>query len=161
MTRIADLAGVGKETAERFAELGIRTAEDLLNDFPFRYEDLRFPTPAEKLGLKGAGADAPEENAVGTIVWVRERRARHLAIVEAELQDDTGTFVAKWFGRSYLLGAFKKGMRLFVRGRAQRTLAGATINVSAHKILANGERYHGEVVPVYPAGKALTSRKIR
>ena len=159
--RIADLAGVGKETAERFAELGIRTPTDLLNDFPFRYEDMRFPTPAAELGLRASQTEnAPEENAVGTIVWVRERRARNLAIVEAELADESGTFLATWFGRAYLIGALKKGMRLFVRGRVQRTLAGSKINVSTHKVLADGETYRGELVPIYPASKSLTSRKI-
>ena len=107
------------------------------------------------------GDESREENAVGTIVWTRERRARRLAIVEAELADDSGTFVAKWFGRSYLMGALRKGMRVFVRGRTQRTLAGPVMNVATHKVLVDGETYRGEVVPVYPAGKELTSRKIR
>ncbi|MFN2448699.1 MAG: ATP-dependent DNA helicase RecG [Candidatus Baltobacteraceae bacterium] len=153
--RLADLPGVGKGTAAKFAELGITTPHDLLDDFPHRYEDLRFPTPARDLG-----AAEGEQNAVGTIVWVRERRARHLAIVEAELQDATGTFIAKWFGRAYLLGALKKGMRLFVRGRVQNTPAGAALNVGSHKVLEDGDEYRGEIVPVYPAGKTLTSRKI-
>lgn len=104
--------------------------------------------------------DKPEVNAVGTIVWVRERRARRLAIVEAELADESGTFTAKWFGRSYLMGALRKGMRLFVRGRTQRTLAGPAMNVSTHKVLSADESYRGELVPVYSAGKDLTSRKI-
>ncbi|MGZ3499266.1 MAG: ATP-dependent DNA helicase RecG [Vulcanimicrobiaceae bacterium] len=152
---ISELAGVGKESAAKFGELGVHSAEDLLNDFPFRYEDQRFPTPAAEL----VSSDG-EANAVGDIIWVRERRARNLAIVEAELQDESGTFLAKWFGRSYLIGAFKKGMRLFVRGRVQRTLAGAAMNVSMHKVLAPGEEYHGEIVPIYSASKTLTSRKI-
>jgi ATP-dependent DNA helicase RecG len=97
---------------------------------------------------------------VGTVIWVRERRARNLAIVEAELQDESGTFIAKWFGRSYLLGALKKGMRLFVRGRTQRSLAIASMNVGSHRVLAEGETYEGEIVPVYPASKNLASRKI-
>jgi ATP-dependent DNA helicase RecG len=139
----------------------VRTPLDLLNDFPFRYEDLRIPTPSTQLGLRQTQPDsAPEENAVGRIVWVRERRARHLAIVEAELQDEHGTFIATWFGRTYLIGALKKGMRLFVRGRVQRTLAGAKMNVSTHRVLADDEAYHGELVPVYSASKTLTSRKI-
>jgi ATP-dependent DNA helicase RecG len=162
------LAGIGKETAERFKELGVATPLDLLNHFPFRYDDLRIVTPAAELALRqpfdkaqGAQDDSVEENAVGTIVWVRERRARRLAIVEAELADDSGTFVAKWFGRSYLMGALRQGMRLFVRGRAQRTLAGPAMNVATHKVLAENEAYRGELMPVYPAGKDLTSRKIR
>jgi ATP-dependent DNA helicase RecG len=153
---VADLAGVGKESVPKFAELGITTAEDLLDYFPYRYEDLRFPTPAAELGFK---RDVAEENAVGTIVSVRERRAR-LAIVEAEIEDESGRFVAKWFGRKYLIGSLKAGMRIFVRGRVTRSLAGASVNVGAHKILQPGEAYRGEVVPVYPASKMLTSRKI-
>ena len=133
----------------------MRTPLDLLTDFPFRYEDLRFPTPSSQLG----GTDS-EQNAVGRVVWVRDRRARHLTIVEAELEDDHGTFVATWFGRTYLMGALKKGMRLFVRGRVQRTLAGAKMNVSMHRVLAENETYQGELVPVYSASKSLTSRKI-
>jgi ATP-dependent DNA helicase RecG len=91
---------------------------------------------------------------------VRERRARNLAIIEAELQDDSGTFIATWFGRNYLIGALKKGMRLFVRGKVQRTLAGAKVNVSTHRVLGEDEEYRGEMVPVYSASKTLTTRKI-
>jgi ATP-dependent DNA helicase RecG len=156
---IEALAGVGKSSAGRFAELGIHTPLDLLNDFPFRYDDLREVTPAAQLAR--APDDSLEENAAGTIVWVRERRARRLAIVEAEIADESGTFVAKWFGRSYLMGALRQGMRLFVRGRTQRSLTGPVMNVGIHKVLADGETYRGELVPVYPAGKDLTSRKIR
>lgn len=152
---LRELAGVGPDTAKRFEELGIRTPLDLLNHFPYRYDDLRVVTQASALD------DTQEENAVGRIVWVRERRARRLAIVEAEIADESGSFVAKWFGRSYLMGALRKGMRVFVRGRTQRTLAGTTMNVATHKVLGENETYRGELVPVYPAGKALTSRKIR
>ncbi|MBV8689169.1 MAG: ATP-dependent DNA helicase RecG, partial [Candidatus Eremiobacteraeota bacterium] len=93
MITLTDLAGVGKELAARFDELGVRTPSDLLNHFPFRYDDLRIVTPAAQLR-----AGDNEENAVGTIVWVRERRAR-LPIIEAEIEDQTGRFVATWFGR--------------------------------------------------------------
>jgi ATP-dependent DNA helicase RecG len=157
--KLAELVGVGKSSVEKFAELGIQTPLDLLNDFPFRYDDLRVVTPAAKLAQ--GQDDSAEENAIGTIVWVRERRARRLAIVEAELADESGTFVAKWFGRSYLMGALRKGMRLFVRGRTQRTLTGPVMNVAIHKVVTENEPYRGELVPIYPAGKDLTSRKIR
>ncbi|MDP9111796.1 MAG: ATP-dependent DNA helicase RecG, partial [Candidatus Eremiobacteraeota bacterium] len=87
--------------------------------------------------------------------------ARNLAIVEAELRDQSGAFIAKWYGRSYLLGSLKAGMRLFVRGRTQGALTGPVMNVTTHKILADCEEYSGSIVPVYAASKALTSRKIR
>jgi ATP-dependent DNA helicase RecG len=157
MTDVAELAGVGAKTAPLFAELGIASAQALLDYLPFRYEDLRFPTPAQNLGNTGG-----EENAVGTVEAVRERRVRGLEIVEATLRDDQGGhFTAKWIGRRrFVYGRFHAGMRLFVRGRVERSLAGPVVNVGQHAQLAEGEAYRGELVPVYRASKDLATRKI-
>lgn len=157
MTDIAALAGVGAKTAPLFVELGIDTAQKLLDYLPFRYEDLRFPTPARSLGNAGG-----EENAVGTVVAVKERRVRGLEIVEGTLHDADGDqFIAKWIGRRrFVYGRFHPGMRLFVRGRVERSLAGPAINVSQYAQLQEGESYRGELVPVYRASKDLASRKI-
>ncbi len=157
MDDIAALAGVGPKTAPLFRELGIDTPAALLEYLPFRYEDLRFPTPAARLG------NAPgEENAVGIVIGVKERRVRHLEIVELSMRDDVGDrFVAKWIGqRRFVYGRFREGMRLFVRGRVERTFAGAVVNVGHYAVLGDGEEYHGELVPVYRASKDLATRKI-
>ncbi|MGB8907172.1 MAG: ATP-dependent DNA helicase RecG [Candidatus Cybelea sp.] len=154
---IGALSGVGPKTAPLFAELGLDTAAALLDHLPFRYDDLRFPTPAIRLGETGW-----EENAVGRVAAVRERRVRGLEIVEIRLLDDDGNpFVAKWIGRNrFVYGRFREGMRLFVRGRVERTLSGAVVNVSHYAQLGEGEEYHGELVPIYRASKDLASRKI-
>ncbi len=156
-TGIADLAGVGPKTAALFADLGIETASALLEHLPFRYEDFRFATPAKRLGESGG-----EENAVGRVVAVKERRIRGLEIVEVRLADDAGDqLLAKWIGRNrYVYGRFREGMRLFVRGRVDRTLSGPIVNVSHYVLLREGETYRGELVPVYPATKELATRKI-
>ncbi|MFY9739156.1 MAG: hypothetical protein WAK11_08875, partial [Candidatus Cybelea sp.] len=82
---IAELHGVGPKSAALFRELDIETAEALLDYLPFRYDDLRFPTPASRLGETGG-----EENAVGIVVVVKERRVRGLEIVELQLHDQAG-----------------------------------------------------------------------
>ena len=155
--KVADLRGVGAKTAFLFAELGIETAQQLLDHLPFRYEDLRFATPAVRLGQSGG-----EENAVGTVVSVKERRARYLEIVEVTLRDDDGAlFIAKWIGRNrYVYGRFKEGMRLFVRGRVERNFTGPIVNVAHYGVLHEGETYRGDLVPVYRATKDLATRKI-
>ncbi|HEY5339395.1 MAG TPA: hypothetical protein VIK27_00080, partial [Candidatus Aquilonibacter sp.] len=142
--KIGKLVGVGPKSAALFAQLGITTSHDLLDYLPFRYEDLRFPTPSTALGSSGG-----EENAVGVVTHVKERRVRGLEIVDVRLRDEAGEFGAKWIGRNrYVVGRFKDGMRLFVRGRVERTLAGSIINVSQYAILRDGETYHGELEPV-------------
>ena len=147
---IAALHGVGPKTAPLFRELGIRSGAELLEYLPFRYDDLRFPTAARQLGESGG-----EENAVGRVVGVKERRVRGLEIVEARLTDDAGDpFAAKWIGRNrYVYGRFREGMRLFVRGRVERTLSGPVVSVSHYAQLGEDERYRGELVPIYPASK--------
>ena len=154
---VAELDGVGPKTAALLRELGVDTAQALLDYLPFRYEDLRFPTPALRLG-EGSG----EENAVGRVVAVKEKRVRGLEIVELQVRDDAGDpFAAKWIGRNrYVVGRFHEGMRLFVRGRVERTFSGPVVNVSQHGVLGEDERYRGELVPVYRASKDLASRKI-
>ncbi len=153
---IESLAGVGAKSAPLFHDLGIHTAHDLLDYLPFRYEDLRFPTPSNKLGASGG-----EENAVGVVTQVKERRVRGLEIVEVRLRDDTGEFTAKWIGRNrYVIGRFSEGMRLFVRGRTDKTPAGAAVNVAQYSQLREDETYHGEMLPVYRASKDLPTRKI-
>lgn len=155
---VSELADVGPKTAQYFRELGVETAQDLLDDLPFRYEDQRFATPSTQLGLTKAEG---EENAVGSVLWVKEKRVRDLEIVEARLRDEAGEFSAKWIGRRrFVMGRFHEGMRLYVRGRVERTLAGPAVNVSAYRMLADGEEYRGEVVPIYHASKDLATRKI-
>jgi ATP-dependent DNA helicase RecG len=154
---IARLSGVGAKTAPLFRELGITTARSLLEYLPFRYDDLRYPIPAARLGESGG-----EENAVGTVTGVKQRRVRDLEIVEVRLVDDRGgAFSAKWIGRRrFVFGRFHEGMRLFVRGRVERSFAGPVINVTQYAQLAPGETYRGEMVPVYRASKDLATRKI-
>ncbi|MGA7200263.1 MAG: hypothetical protein WBX26_00425, partial [Candidatus Cybelea sp.] len=154
---IAELRGVGPKSAALFRELGIETAEALLDYLPFRYDDLRFPTPASRLGETGG-----EENAVGVVVAVKERRVRGLEIVELQLHDDAGApFTAKWIGRNrYVVGRFREGMRLMVRGRVERSFSGPVVNVAHYEALGENESYRGELVPVYRASKELATRKI-
>jgi ATP-dependent DNA helicase RecG len=153
LERLRSLAGVGPETAAKFAELGVETADDLLAYIPRAYRDWRTPLPI------GALAEG-EAIVVGTVVRVRERQGR-FPLVSVDLADDTGTVQAKWFGRRHLFGRIAPGERLFVAGRVTRAGLLPEINVTTHRVLRAGEVYEGEIVPVYAATKELPSRTIR
>lgn len=156
-TRKADglrsLAGVGPETAAKFAELGVETTDDLLAYIPRAYRDWRTPMP---IGTLTEG----EAIVVGTVVRVRERQGR-FPLVTVDLADETGTVQAKWFGRRHLFGRITAGDRIFVAGRVTRAGLLPEINVTTHRVLRANEVYQGEIVPVYAATKELPSRTIR
>ncbi len=97
---------------------------------------------------------------VGDVVRVKERQGR-FPLVTAALRDETGVVDAKWFGRRYLAGKLAAGDRLFVAGRVTRAGLLPEINVSTHRVLREGERWQGEIVPVYGATKELPTRAIR
>ncbi len=97
---------------------------------------------------------------VGTIVQVRERPGR-APLISVDVADGSGSIAAKWFGRRHLFGKFSAGERIFVAGRVAWAGRALELNVSEHRILAEGEAYRGEMVPVYGATKDLTSRQIR
>jgi ATP-dependent DNA helicase RecG len=125
----------------------------LLAYLPRAYRDWRVP---QAIGTLAVG----EAVILATIVRVRERPGR-FPLVSADLADDTGTIVAKWFGRRHLFGKLTAGERLFVTGRVARGAHGLEINVTNHRPLGPGEAYAGEIVPVYGATKELSSRQIR
>ena len=97
---------------------------------------------------------------VGRVLRVKERQGR-FPLVSAALQDESGVVEAKWFGRRYLSGKLAAGDRLFVAGRVTRAGLLPEINVGTHRVLREGERYEGEIIPVYGATKELPSRTIR
>ncbi len=94
---------------------------------------------------------------------VSEIRAR-VAIVAAEIEDDSGRLKCTWFGRRGLGGKLTPGDRIFVAGRAalkrSRGAVAVEINVLQHRMLGEDDEYRGAIVPVYRATKELPSRTI-
>ncbi len=165
-----ELRGVGPELERKFAALDIRTPRDLATAYPRDYRDWRTPMPLGEIvraalarGREPGQPESSEVIAVATIASVSEVRGR-IAVVTAELEDDTGRARATWFGRRGLARTLAVGTRVFVYGRAalKRSRAGVAVelNVLQHKLLEADEPYRGTIVPVYPATKELPSRAI-
>jgi ATP-dependent DNA helicase RecG len=132
----------------------VATPADLLAYLPREYKDWRVPTPIAHL-VEGDGI------ALGTVARVKERPGR-MPLVTVDLTDESGAVLAaKFFGRRHLFGRMKPGDRLFVAGRIARPGLMPEMNVTSHRELREGDVYAGEIVPVYPATKDLTSRRIR
>jgi ATP-dependent DNA helicase RecG len=163
----ASLLRLSPRTKSALERLGIVTLRDLLRHFPYRYDDLRNPARiADILAARSSAASsepAGERNILGTVVHCKHvrLRGRIRAKTTATIDDGTGSLQAVWFGRPYLASQMAVGSRVFVRGRVEYTLTGATINVSKHRVLKTEEEYRGELVPVYPQTAGLTRYELR
>jgi ATP-dependent DNA helicase RecG len=113
-TNISYLKGVGPKRAEILVkELDIRTFEDLLNYFPFRYVDKsRFykvrdvVTDSVYYQLKGR---------VTNLTAVGEKRTKYIT---ADFTDDTGTIQLVWFkGLQWIKKRFEPGQEYVIFGK--------------------------------------------
>jgi len=51
-------------------------------------------------------------------------------------------------------------MKVFVRGRVERTLTGPRMSVSQHRVVGDGDEFEGDLEPVYPLTAGLQSRTL-
>jgi len=157
-SNIGKLQNVGKIYIERLNKLGIKNIQDLINHFPFRYEDLSIAkpiieaTPGEKGTFKG------------TIKDINNRRSKKgKYISELVIQDDSSSLKLIFFNQFYLNRILKKGLVIVVAGKVDyNPYFGRHIANPAFDLTSNDNSLHlGRIVPIYPETKGITSRWLR
>jgi ATP-dependent DNA helicase RecG len=162
-TPLRFLKGVGPRRAEQLASHGLRTVEDLLYVFPFRYEDRRkFARIAD---LEVDGPETTLDVRVATRRIIPTRRPG-FSLFEAQLEDATGRVRAVWYNQPYLERLFVEGRRAVVFGRPteDRYGRGLVLENPDYEMLGDddGEGIHtGRIVPVYRKLGELSSRMQR
>jgi ATP-dependent DNA helicase RecG len=156
---VSVLGNVTKALVDKLERLGIFTIGDLVRHYPYRYDDLLSAVRIADIGKAPEG----EVNASGIIAQFRHVRLRGRVRSKstALIEDGSGTLQAVWFGRPYLGSQLHAGMKIFVRGRVERTLTGPRMSVVHHRVIAPDEAFAGELVPVYPLTAGLQNRVLR
>ena len=115
-TPLTALPGIGPKTAERYAHLEIETVGDLLNHFPVRYFDLRYPkllsqaVEGEEVLLAAQVVSAP--------LWV-SRKGR-FSMFTQRVQDESGVLAIHRFNQPYLFHQLKQGDQYYFYGKIKR-----------------------------------------
>lgn len=111
---VSEVRFVDDAKAEALSRLGIRTVEDMVRHYPFRYLDL---TTTETLSSVKSGVDA---TVVGTVHDIKVKRPRpRLTITEVALVDGTGAMIGVWFNQPYIAQRYRVGERLAFAGRVE------------------------------------------
>ena len=152
---ITELKGVGDELARKLAILRIRTIDDLIEDFPRRYEDYSTITPVKSLRPGQVTIKAKISSVNGRYV----RRGMH--ITEAIASDDTASVRLVWFNQPYRAGAIKAGQDYFIAGDyALRRSRFSILNPSV-ELVSDFPVNTARIIPVYRETKGLKSNQIR
>src|SRR5262245_8726338 len=108
---IEAVKGVGGEMAKKFGALSIKTIDDLVQNFPRRYEDYSTVTPIRRLRPGMVTIEATIKQAKGRYV----RRGMH--ITEAVASDQTDSVRLVWFNQPYRENGLKTGQPYFISGQ--------------------------------------------
>jgi ATP-dependent DNA helicase RecG len=157
------IKGIGPKRAEALAGVGIEHVGDLVEVFPFRWEDRRaFARVAE---LAPRGPEATLDVRVVSSRLIRTRR-RGFSIFNAVLADASGSIRAVWYNQPYLERVMVKDARVVLFGRATLDRSGRELvldNPDYERLEGDDEAgiHTGRIVPVYRKLGGLPSRALR
>src|SRR2546426_1657283 len=165
-TALTYIKGVGPGRAAMFEAKGLRTVEDLLSYFPFRYED--------RSNMKLIAQLAPGEMAT-VIAEVRSAklagfRRKDLGLFEAVFTDSSrATLLGKWFHGKYLAGVIAPGQKVALFGKVEYdSFSGELTMLHPELETLTGDDdegpaalHVGRIVPIYEAVAKISTRVLR
>ncbi len=156
---IQHLPATSSITIKRLNTLGIHTYEDLLNYFPFRYENysqistIGQVQPTEKITLKG------QVTAVHN-----EYTKRGKNIQKISLTDGARQITLIWFNQPFITRTIHPHQTISVAGTIGIFAQSLVMQVEQYEILTSPEDntiHTGRLIPIYPEIRGLSSRTLR
>ncbi|MDC0177044.1 ATP-dependent DNA helicase RecG [Polaribacter sp.] len=137
-----------------YTELGLKTCDDLLNFFPFRYIDkTAFYT------IKELQSNTSEVQIVGKITQVKSVAQKRGSRLVATFQDATGTMELVWFrGQKWIKDALKINEPYVVYGKLNHYNGNFSIpHPEIELVKEYKKKLQTKMQPVYPSTEKLTN----
>jgi len=154
-TSITSLPSTSSITIKKLQTLGINTYFDLLNYFPYRYENYSLLTPIDKVQI------GETVTVQGIITEAKNQYTRsRITIQKIFIQDKTGGIEISWFNQPFLIRFFTIGQTISVAGLVKQFESKLVVEPKEYEI--GIKRVHtGRLIPIYSEKKGLSSRTIR
>ena len=157
-TPLQSLKGVGPRRAADFAQVGLRTAGDLLARFPLRYED--------RSRFREIATVAPGESATisGSVVscGMRLTRRAGFKLFEAVIRDGSGAIRAVWLNQPFMANVVTRGSAIIVHGPVERRDGGPLqVTNPQYELPGRQDRdaiHTGRIVPIYEKAGCASCR---
>jgi len=140
------LRGVGPARASALAEAGLHTIGELLQYYPFRYEDRRDLLPVKNLQHRQQACVYVQINGTG---HVEQRGKQKIALVPAT--DGMDSLELIFFNQPYRAEQFALGSKVVATGQARIYRDKISFIVSEIEIIKEETLAIGRLVPVYHA----------
>lgn len=151
---VREVRGIGEARAEELAALNIRTVAELLDYFPFRYEDYRLRSisevlDGEKITIEGEVYGDPYVQMYG------QRKSRMTCVILTE----SVLITTVWFNRHFMRQRLKLGQRVIVTGKWDRRRLQLT--VAEAEFPGARQAQAGALQPVYSLSGAVAQKWLR
>ncbi|MBI4038206.1 ATP-dependent DNA helicase RecG [Candidatus Daviesbacteria bacterium] len=159
---LTKLPGVGFTMAQRVKRLNLLTVEDLINHYPFRYDDFSQVQPAAEAQI---GENVTLQGEVWSIKNVYTRFGKILT--QAIFNDSSSPITLTWFNSPWLINQMKVGDGLQISGKLTKyknklsIMAPVWEKLSSQLPASLPTLHTGRLVPVYPETYGVTSKWLR
>lgn len=157
------IPGIGSRLSWKLNKLNLSTVSDLINHYPFRYDDFSVVANAS---TSKVGERVTLTGEIWSIKNIYTRSGKILT--QAIFNDGTTPINLTWFNQRWLDGQIKTGDRLQVSGKLTKYKNKLVMMMPVwEKLTPNTELltpnllHTGRLVPVYPETEGLTSKWIR
>lgn len=161
-TSLREIPGIGFGIYQRLKKLNLETVEDLINHFPFRYDDFSHTVSSLEANI---GENITLQGEIWSIKNIFTRFKK--VITQAIFNDSSSSITLTWFNQSWLTKQIKSGDKLQISGKLSKYKNKLSIMMPVWEKLADStiktiEPIHtGRLVPIYPETFGLTSKWIR
>ncbi len=161
-TPLSELPGIGPSLSYRLKKLELNIVEDLIMNFPFRYDDFSNVTNALE-AKEGEAVTLTGEIWSIKNVYTRSRKI----ITQAIFNDGSSPIELTWFNQSWLTKQINVGDKLQISGKVAKYKNKLSIvNPRWEKIhntsfINHNSLHTGRLIPIYSETMGLTSKWIR
>lgn len=141
--------------AKKFATLGLKTVEDLINHYPRRYDDFSHVQKIQNIKPGMVTIKATIKQAKGRYV----RRGMH--VTEVVASDESGSVRLVWFNQPYRAGALKPETEYYISGDFALRRQHLSIQNPSAELVSDFPVNTARVLPIYRETKGLKSLQIR
>jgi ATP-dependent DNA helicase RecG len=163
-TPLRHISGIGYIHGRLLAELNILTVNDLINHFPFRYDDFSEIVPIIEAQLNTKVTLKGEIWSIKNI-YTRSRKV----LTQAIFNDGTNSINLTWFNSAYLTKSIRVGDKLQISGKL--TKYGSKLSIimpvwekitdTAGGAQSRNHLHTGGLVPIYPETEGISSKWLR
>ncbi|HBQ51223.1 ATP-dependent DNA helicase RecG [Candidatus Daviesbacteria bacterium RIFCSPLOWO2_01_FULL_38_10] len=161
-TPLTKVAGIGYSYSKKLEYLNLFTVEDLINHYPFRYDD--FSKVASVIDAQ-IGEKVTLQGEIWSIKNIYTRYGKTLT--QAIFNDSTTPITLTWFNSSWIIKQIKTGDRLQVSGKLTKYKSKLSIMAPTWELITSEEpKLTSEVsgknlVPIYPETYGVSSKWLR